>query len=555
MKKMGQLMIGLVGSLFLSTLLVLGQAMPCHAQAKLVGSDAVPGDIEGFSVSASGDRVVVGAPIHESAKGAAYVFWYDGSAWIEEAKLIADDGAASDFFGSSISISGDTIVVGASGDDYSQGSAYVFRYEGSSWTQEAKLVASDGAAPDNFGCSVAINGDTIVVGAFGKNDFTGVAYVYRHGSTGWAEEATLTPVDGVPGDLFGMSVSMSGNKIVVGSPYGDANDLAPDSGAAYVFRRDGAVWTQEAKLVAGDPDFYDSFGASVSISGSKVVVGAPSDDASVGSAYVFKYDGIAWIQEAKLVASGPPESDRFGASVSISGNRIVIGVPEDDDKGENSGSAYVFKFDGTRWGEEIKLTASDGASYDYFGPSISISENTIVIGATGATGDEEGTGAAYVFTLEEESIELYVDIKPDSCVNPLNPKSQGVLPVAILGTESFDVKTIDPRSIRLSREGVDGEVAPIRGHYGDVGKPNQCEPVNATCYESLRDGYRDLILMFKTQQLVGALQLWDVAGETVTLTLTANLKEEFGGTALSAQDDIKVLGKKPKPKPPKKPKK
>jgi len=442
-------------------------------------------------------------------------------------------------------------VVGAFGDEYSQGSAYVFRYNGSSWIQEAKLVASDGVSPDNFGYSVSISVDTIAVGAFGKNDFTGVAYVFRHDGTVWGEEGKLTPADGAPGDLFGMSVSMSGNKIAVGSPYGDANDLTPDSGAAYVFRRDGAVWTQEAKLVAADPDFYDSFGASVSLSGSKAVVGAPSDDGLTGSAYVFKYDGATWAQEAKLASSAPVASDRFGASVSISGNRIVAGVPEDDDKGTNSGSAYVFKFDGTGWAEELALTASDGTEYDYFGPSVSISENTIVIGATG---NESDRGAAYVFILEEEpSVELYVDIRPGSCVNPLNPRSQGVLPVAILGTENFDVKTIDPRSIRLSREGVDGEVAPIRGHYGDVGNPGQCEP--ATYYECLRDGYRDLILMFKTQQLVNALSLWDVAGETVTLTLSANLKEEFGASALSAQDEIKVLGKKPKPKPPKKPKK
>jgi len=551
MKKTGQQIIGFVGVLFLSTLVVLGQAMPCHAQAKLVGNGAISGDLLGFSVSTSGGRVVVGAPGDQGDTGAAYVFWYDGSTWIEEEKLTAKDGVPFDYFGWSVSISGDTIVVGAFGDEYSQGSAYVFRYNGSSWIQEAKLVASDGVSPDNFGYSVSISVDTIAVGAFGKNDFTGVAYVFRYGSTGWGEEGKLTPTDGAPGDLFGMSVSMSGNKIAVGSPYGDANDFNQDSGAAYVFRRDGAVWTQEAKLVAADPDLYDSFGASVSLSGSKAVVGAPSDDGLTGSAYVFKYDGATWAQEAKLTSSAPVASDRFGASVSISGNRIVAGVPEDDDKGSNSGSAYAFKFDGTGWVEELGLTASDGTEYDYFGPSVSISENTIVIGATG---NESDRGAAYVFILEEEpSVELYVDIRPGSCVNPLNPRSQGVLPVAILGTENFDVKTIDPRSIRLSREGVDGEVAPIRGHYGDVGNPGQCEP--ATYYECLRDGYRDLILMFKTQQLVNALSLWDVAGETVTLTLSANLKEEFGASALSAQDEIKVLGKKPKPKPPKKPKK
>jgi hypothetical protein len=126
-----------------------------------------------------------------------------------------------------------------------------------------------------------------------------------------------------------------------------------------------------------------------------------------------------------------------------------------------------------------------------------------------------------------------------------------VLPVALLGTEGLDVMMIDPSTIRLSRDGVDGEVAPIRVHYADVATPMQCELTASGEIEG--DGYTDLMLKFRTQEVVKALSLWDVAGERVTLTLTANLKEEFGGSTLSAQDDIKVLGKKPKP--PKKPKK
>lgn len=549
MRRMGRLMIGLMGTLFLSCLFVVGQVTPCQAQTKLVGTGATSGDLLGFSVSASGNRVVVGAPGDQTNTGAAYVFRYDGSSWVEEAKLVADDGAPYDYFGWSVSISGDTIVVGAFGDESSQGSAYVFRNTGLAWVQETKLVASDGSSPDYFGYAVSVSENTVVVGAFGKNEFTGVAYVFRHDGTGWAEEAKLIPSDGLPYDLFGMSVSMNGTRIVVGSPSGDASDSTPDSGAAYVFRREGSAWIQEGKLVASDGSPMDTFGAAVSISGLRVVVGAPWDDSLLGSVYIFKYEGSTWVEEVKLIGDDPSAFDRFGASVSIGSDRVVVGAPDDDDLGQNSGSVYVFKNEGSGWIREKKLTASDGTEYDYFGPSVSISGNMVVVGATG---NENDRGAAYVFVLEEEPpVELYVDIKPGSCVNPINPKSKGVLPVAILGTEDFDVTVIDPRSIRLSREGVNSEVAPVRSHYGDVGTPGQCEPV--AYYECLRDGYKDLIVMFKTQQLVEALNLWEIAGERVILTLTANLKEEFGGTALSGQDEVKVLGKKPKP--PKKPKK
>ena len=359
-------------------------------------------------------------------------------------------------------------------------------------------------------------------------------------------------------------MSISGDTIVVGAPYDTAHDGTSYAGAAYVFKHDSTGWVQMEKLTAstGDAAMWDGFGFSVSVSGNTVAIGAPWDEGITGAAYVFALNGTLWQQMAKFPLEGVGSYSYFGQSVAVSGDTIVVGAYNDDvtDGPTNTGAAYLFRAEGTEWIVE-KVTASDAAGDDGFGFSVSISGDTVIVGAPW---EEDGSsevsqvisaGAAYVFTLGGESTELFVDIRPGFCVNPLNPKSQGVLPVAILGTEDFDVKTIDPRSIRLSREGADGEVAPIRGHYGDVGKPNQCEPESPTCYDSLRDGYKDLILMFKTQELVKALELWDVSGKTVTLTLAANLKEEFGGTAVSGQDDVKVLGKKPKPKPPKKPKK
>ena len=571
MKKMGQLMMGLVGALFLSTLVVLGQAMPCHAETKLVESPPAAFAYFGTSVSSSGNTAVVGVPSHDGYKGVAYVYRLNGAAWELNGELTAADGAQSDMFGQAVSISGNTIVVGAPNHSATinteivsySGAAYVFKNNGSLWEQSAKLTALDAAESEGFGVSVSISGNTIVVGSPGKGDMdSGAAYVYTLNGALWEQVAKLpeTPTDF---SSFGQSVSISGDTIVVGAPWDTAHDGTLFAGAAYVFNHDTAGWVQAEKLTAstGDAAMWDNFGFSVSVSTNTVVVGAPWDEGGTGAAYVFALNNTLWEQMAKFPLEGVGSSSYFGQSVAVSGDTIVVGAYYDDatDGPIDTGATYVFRADGTEWLVE-KLTASDAAGGDGFGYSVSISGGTVIVGApweddgSGEVSQVTNAGAAYVFIFEEDpSIELFVDIKPGSCVNPLNPKSQGVLPVAILGTEALDVMAIDPSTIRLTREGVDGEVTPIRGHYTDVATPLQCELTASG--ESLGDGYTDLMLKFRTQEIVKALNLWDAAGERVTLTLSASLKEELGGTDLSAQDDIKVLGKKLKPKPPKKPKK
>jgi hypothetical protein len=504
MKKMGQPMIGLVGALSLSMLVVLGQAMPCHAETKLIESPLAAYAYFGTSVSSGGNLVVVGVPSHDNYKGAVYVYKLNGTAWELTAELTAGDGAQSDMFGQSVAISGSTVVVGApnhSGTVSFSGAAYIFKNNGSLWELSAKLTALDAAESDGFGVSVSVSGDTIVVGSPGQGDpDSGAAYVFTFNGTLWEQVAKLSDV-AVVGSNFAQSVSISGDTIVVGAYWDTAHD-AVCAGAAYVFKHDSTGWVQMEKLTASDAAMFDGFGFSVSVSGNTIVVGAPWDEGSTGAAYLFKAEGTDWVVE-KVTASDAATGDLFGSSVSISDDTVIVGAPWKDDGG---------------------------------------SEVSQVMSA----------GAAYVFILEgEPSIEFFVDIKPGSCVNPVNPKSKGVLPVALLGTEGLDVMMIDPSTIRLSRDGVDGEVAPIRVHYADVATPMQCELTASGEIEG--DGYTDLMLKFRTQEVVKALSLWDVAGERVTLTLTANLKEEFGGSTLSAQDDIKVLGKKPKP--PKKPKK
>ena len=269
-----------------------------------------------------------------------------------EFKITARDGAAGDEFGLSVSIDGDYAIVGAYLDDdkgSSSGSAYIFRRVGTVWTQEAKLTASDGAAGDQFGRPVSLSGDYAIVGAYlddDKGSASGSAYIFRRDGTVWTQEAKLTASDGAAGDEFGFSVSLSGDRAIVGAWLDDDKGL--NSGSAYIFRRDGTVWTQEAKLTASDGAAGDQSGFSVSISGDRAIVSSHGDDDNgsiSGSAYIFRRVGTVWTQEAKLTASDGAAGDLFGLlSVSLSGDRAIVGALRDDDKGLNSGSAYIYAF-------------------------------------------------------------------------------------------------------------------------------------------------------------------------------------------------------------------
>ncbi len=287
------------------------------------------------------------------------------------------------------------------------------------FVQAAKLTASDGAAGDNLGCSVAISGSTVVVGSPDntymvanpiKRSGAGLVYVFTEPSSGWAdmtETATLIASDGSVGNEFGASVSISGNTLVVGAPSATVGENA--QGAAYVFTGSGSAWTQSAKLTASDGEPYDDFGRSVSISGITVVVGAQwakvNGNADQGAAYVFAKPSSGWAnmtQTAKLTASSGAAGDYFGQSVSISGNAVVVGAWGVG--GSYQGAAYVFTEPSSGWAnmtQTAEFTASDAAAYAQFGWSVSISGNTVVVGANYATLGNSGLGyqgAAYVFT-------------------------------------------------------------------------------------------------------------------------------------------------------------
>jgi len=362
-------------------------------ECKLTASDAAGNDHFGSTVAVSGDLIVVAAWLDDAPSdnsGSAYVFRFDGTDWVEEQKLTASDAAAEDLFGRSVAISGDLIVVGSltrNGLTSRSGAAYVYRFDGADWVEEQKLTASDAAAGVVFGTSVSISGDMIVVGA-------GSTYVFRFDGTEWVEEQKLTASDAAGVDAFGLSVAVAGDVIVVGA-FKDGV-LGLEFGAAYVYRFDGADWLEERKLTASDIHSRDFFGFSVAVSGDVIVVGADGNDddgPDSGSAYVFGFDGTDWVEEQKLTASDAAAGDGFGGSVSILGETIVAGATG------NSGAAYVFRFDGTDWVEEQKLTASDADSGDGFGRTVAISGEVIVVGAEDARPRpvRVRTGAAYVF--------------------------------------------------------------------------------------------------------------------------------------------------------------
>jgi len=386
-------------------------------QARLTATDGAAGDEFGWSVAISGDTAVVGARYDKvganANQGSAYVFMRSGTTWSQQAQLTAADGAAGDFFGASVAISGETAAVGALSDDVGantdQGSAYVFTRSGTTWSQQAKLTASDGAANDCFGDEVALSGDTAAVGAanddVGANTDQGSAYVFARSGTAWGQQAKLTAADGAAGDDFGWSVAISGDTVVAGAPYDDVGAHA-DQGSAYVFTRSGTTWSQQAKLtVAGAAG--DGLGNAVAVSGDSAVVGADFDKVGAneiqGSAYVFVRSGATWSQQAQLLAAGGAAGDFFGNAVALSGDTVVVGALGDNVGGHVvQGSAYVFARSGTTWSQRQKLTAADGAHGDNFGDSVALSGDTVMVGALGDdVGANVDQGSAYVFLFSD----------------------------------------------------------------------------------------------------------------------------------------------------------
>jgi uncharacterized repeat protein (TIGR01451 family) len=244
----------------------------------------------GSSVDISDDTIVVGAPGENGSTGSAYVFVRSGTTWSQQQKLTADVPATQETFGLSVTISGDTIAIGAPSDDtaagVNTGSVHVFTRGGSVWTTQQILARNNAAPPDFFGFSVGLSGDTIVAGSLFGDGFAGAADVFVRSGTTWTQQQKLIPVDTLATGSFGSSVAISGDTVVMGAHNADT-ETSLDAGAVYLFTRSGLVWTQQQKLIASDGRPLDAFGASVSIDGDTVVVGAVAAEVGAGAAYVF----------------------------------------------------------------------------------------------------------------------------------------------------------------------------------------------------------------------------------------------------------------------------
>ena len=373
-------------------------------EIKMLPSDGAASDQFGFSLSISGDYAIVGAYFNDGndvMSGSAYIFQRSGSDWIEIDKLISPDSVTGDYFGISVSISGDYAIVGAMGDEDkgpSSGSAYIFQRSGNNWNLIKKLTASDGETGDSFGESVSISGDYAIIGA--KQFFKiwpdpGSAYIFQRYGSDWVELEKLNASDSAAGDAFGISVSISGDYAIVGASGND--DYGAYSGSAYIFQSSGSDWVEVEKLNASDGAADDRFGVSVSISGGYAIVGASTDDENgvdSGSAYIFQRSGSDWIQVEKLTTSNGVAGDHFGHAVSISGDNAIVGAIYADDNGSDSGSAYIFQRSGSDWIEVEKLNASDGKHDANFGRSVSISGNNAIVGAPNYS---QGSAYSYSF--------------------------------------------------------------------------------------------------------------------------------------------------------------
>ncbi len=401
--------------------------------AKLTASDGAAGDNFGQSVSIYGDTVVVGARFDDiganSNQGSAYIFERNHGGpdnWGMVVKITSSDGEAGDSFGESISISGDTIAVGAdledSGVTYSQGAVYIFeRNQGgpNNWGEVAKILASDGLNEDYFGSAVSIDGDTLVVGVprddIGAQVDQGSAYIYERnqgGQDNWGEVTKLTILDGFGNDLFGNSVSISNDTVAVGVE-GDDIGINTNQGSVCIFERNQGGpdnWGLVIKITASDGYELDYFGSSVSVNKDTLVVGADQDD-FIGSAYIFERDegGIDnWGVVTKLSPIDGEIIDHFGNSVSIYRDTILIGAVVDDiDENEDQGSVYVYyrnQGGNNNWGMVDMITASDGEAGDYVGISVSIMGDTFIIGAgcDNISGNDE-QGSAYIFYLHSSN--------------------------------------------------------------------------------------------------------------------------------------------------------
>ncbi|MBW2529583.1 MAG: hypothetical protein JRI23_35725 [Deltaproteobacteria bacterium] len=376
------------------------QALPWIEEAKLTASDGANGHQFGHATGLDADTAVLGAPGATGSHNAAYAFVRAASGWTEQQRLTAAQSQPGDYFGGAVGVSGDTAIVGAAAADSASGTAYVFLRNALAWSEQQKLTAGDAQADQGFGCAVALDGDTVLVGANGDGAGgvdAGAAYVFIRTGVVWLQQAKLTAPDGAAGDLFGQAVALDVDTAVIGAHSSDG--ASADVGSAYVFARSAGLWSAQSTLAATDADSDDQLGWAVAVRDDTAVVGALLDDeggADAGAAYVFGRSASAWTQQQKLTAQAGGAGHRFGSAVGIQGAAIAVGA---SGYATDAGAVYAFARSAATWAEEERITAIDAASTQALGFSLALRRNLIVAGAPYHAGAGVDAGAAYAIAL------------------------------------------------------------------------------------------------------------------------------------------------------------
>ena len=378
---------------------------------KVHQSDPDPEDSFGWSVSVDGDRMVIGNVYDDDLdiqSGSAFVYNWNGSSWVEEAKLLPSDGGFAEYFGYDVEIHGSTIIVGAyrglhQGEQC--GKAYIFEKFGGTWVQTAILAPFNGLWDDRFGTCVDIFEDHAVVCAWGDDEAAldaGAAFVYKKDAGIWVLDSKLMPPNLAENDHFGLSAAMDNENILVAAAESDG--YPQNSGLVYHYETESGIWTYQGFIVPDDSQEESFFGRDVSVYDNTLVVGAYHDDIygeNSGSAYIFNYDGNLWTQHAKLIPSDGNPGDLFGSTVSIYDDHLLIGAVFNYESGYASGSVYYYHLENGSWLFVSKIKQPDPVTDARFGSSVSVHEETALIGCPYDDDNGYRSGSAYVFNLDD----------------------------------------------------------------------------------------------------------------------------------------------------------
>ncbi len=363
-------------------------------QQKLVDPQSFSKHTVGTAVALDGTTLVFSNPF----RAVAFVYVLVGQTWVLQAELRPPTSHYG--FGTALAVSGNTVLVGdRAGGPNREGVVYVYVRNGTQWTQQARLMAADATPDDAFGIALALDGSTALIGAPGVSASRGAAYAFLRSGSNWTQQARLQAFDGAAQDYFGGSVAILGNTAIVGAPLDDVG-TNQGQGSAYAFVRSGSAWTQHYRFTANDGEAGDQFGYAVALDGDTVLVGSPESDVGAndrqGAAYSFVRSGSTWSFQTQLIAlfvSGP--GDKGGSSVALQGKHAFLGAPGYAESNQSRpGAAFQFERSNNGWLYHRRIEPLDGGNADQIGRSLALDDNTLLIGAPM---HNEARGAAYVF--------------------------------------------------------------------------------------------------------------------------------------------------------------